>query len=193
MSETLFFSLHKQRINIPFQVAMPVYNKDYVPLQQHFSESEEEDHGASSYVRIRFAIVCSFVALSYLSLLGNIILSVLLLRPPTTSPSVEQSMSKYGSIHSVFPYTVTPLIDAANLQRNLSRPYIGDYDSVYNNNSDLNATDKAWDLLTIDAGAVALHDTFVAEKGLPVAQRFPWDERKGIYLLNGYHNLHCLV
>jgi hypothetical protein len=29
--------------------------------------------------------------------------------------------------------------------------------------------------------------------GLPKAQRFPYDESKGIYLLNGYHSLHCLV
>lgn len=29
--------------------------------------------------------------------------------------------------------------------------------------------------------------------GLPEAQTFPWDDNKGLYLLNGYHNLHCLV
>ena len=29
--------------------------------------------------------------------------------------------------------------------------------------------------------------------GLPVAQRFPWDQSKGVYLLNGHHNLHCIV
>ena len=27
---------------------------------------------------------------------------------------------------------------------------------------------------------------------LPQAQHWPWDGNKGIYLLNGFHNLHCL-
>ena len=28
---------------------------------------------------------------------------------------------------------------------------------------------------------------------LPPSQKFPWDPNLKIYLLNGYHNLHCLV
>jgi hypothetical protein len=28
--------------------------------------------------------------------------------------------------------------------------------------------------------------------GLPRAQRFPWDDTKGIYLINAYHNMHCI-
>ena len=30
-------------------------------------------------------------------------------------------------------------------------------------------------------------------KGLPDLQPFPCDASKGLYLLNGFHNLHCLV
>ena len=50
-----------------------------------------------------------------------------------------------------------------------------------------------WDKLRPDVGLVALSDEFVMEKGLSTAQRFPWDHKKGIYVLNGYHNLHCIV
>lgn len=39
---------------------------------------------------------------------------------------------------------------------------------------------------------VALPDSYVAAHGLPLAQRYPWDSSKGLYSLNGYHNLHCL-
>ena len=42
-------------------------------------------------------------------------------------------------------------------------------------------------------GIVALTDTYVQEKGLPASQRFPWDAAKGLYLVNAFHNLHCLV
>lgn len=33
-----------------------------------------------------------------------------------------------------------------------------------------------------------------AEKwGLPPAQDWPWDTDRGIYLVNGFHQMHCLV
>lgn len=51
----------------------------------------------------------------------------------------------------------------------------------------------AWDEINIDAGTVALGDAYVETMGLPKAQRFPWDKSKGIYYINGFHNLHCLV
>ena len=52
---------------------------------------------------------------------------------------------------------------------------------------------ELWDRINIDAGMVALPADFATANGLPLAQRFPWDPSKGIYLLNGYHNLHCIV
>ena len=53
--------------------------------------------------------------------------------------------------------------------------------------------DRSWDNISVDAGSVALSDSYSRSMGLPEAQRFPWDTSKGLYLLNGYHNLHCLV
>jgi hypothetical protein len=58
-------------------------------------------------------------------------------------------------------------------------------------NEDL--ANQAWEEISIDAGNVALEDAFVEANGLPEAQRFPWNKSKGIHLINGYHNLHCLV
>ncbi|EFR05191.1 hypothetical protein MGYG_08205 [Nannizzia gypsea CBS 118893] len=57
-----------------------------------------------------------------------------------------------------------------------------------------NASDVAhlWEELSGDPGVVALPQKYVSEKGLPHAMRFPWDNDKGVYLLQGYHNLHCL-
>ena len=52
---------------------------------------------------------------------------------------------------------------------------------------------KIWEEISIDDGMVALPDVFSSKKELPEAQRFPWDDSKGLYFLNGYHNLHCLV
>lgn len=54
-------------------------------------------------------------------------------------------------------------------------------------------TDQAWESINFDAGMVAIGDDEAESLGLPMSQRFPWDESKGIYLINAYHNLHCLV
>lgn len=40
---------------------------------------------------------------------------------------------------------------------------------------------------------IALTDEFARSKNLRTSQRFPWDKSRGIYLINGYHKLHCLV
>lgn len=54
--------------------------------------------------------------------------------------------------------------------------------------------DQEWDGLHVDdLGIIALPDTYVEKMSLPPSRRFPWDETKGVYLLNSYHNLHCLV
>ncbi|KAI9666258.1 MAG: hypothetical protein M1821_004193 [Bathelium mastoideum] len=52
---------------------------------------------------------------------------------------------------------------------------------------------EAWDNIDLGPGTVALSDDYVAQMGLPKAQRFPWDKTKGIYVLNSYHNMHCLI
>ncbi|KAH8653081.1 hypothetical protein BGZ60DRAFT_343288, partial [Tricladium varicosporioides] len=42
-------------------------------------------------------------------------------------------------------------------------------------------------------GFVAIPHTEAAEYGLPRAQDFPDDPRKGIYVLGGFHDLHCVM
>ena len=54
-------------------------------------------------------------------------------------------------------------------------------------------SDALWEAINFDSGIIALTDEESAELGLPQGERFPWDENKGLYLINGYHNLHCLV
>ena len=65
-------------------------------------------------------------------------------------------------------------------------------DSPYASDNETLA-DELWDALNIDHGVIALPDSYVENVNLPQSQRFPWDRSQGIYLLNAYHNLHCLV
>lgn len=53
--------------------------------------------------------------------------------------------------------------------------------------------DQVWDQLNTDAGILALDHSYAADMGLPRSQDFPWDPSKGIYLLSGYHAMHCVV
>ncbi|CAG8955432.1 hypothetical protein HYFRA_00010297 [Hymenoscyphus fraxineus] len=54
------------------------------------------------------------------------------------------------------------------------------------------ARDSAWDSIDVDRTIIAIdHDEAVA-LGLPPTEVFPLDERKDIYAVNAYHQLHCL-
>ncbi|RYP63327.1 hypothetical protein DL769_006999 [Monosporascus sp. CRB-8-3] len=56
----------------------------------------------------------------------------------------------------------------------------------------ITVVEELWEKLSGDPGVVALPQHYVKEKRLPHAYRFPWDDDKGVYLLHGFHNLHCL-
>ncbi|KAL4927488.1 uncharacterized protein BDV17DRAFT_292488 [Aspergillus undulatus] len=77
----------------------------------------------------------------------------------------------------------------ANLPRNISTPYVLLTDYASPNTS---ISSPLWSSINIDAGVIALDDTYAATHNLRTAQRFPWDTNKGIYILHGFHNLHCL-
>ncbi|KAI0480017.1 hypothetical protein F4859DRAFT_478153 [Xylaria cf. heliscus] len=66
------------------------------------------------------------------------------------------------------------------------------YPSTEYTSDNLSAVVPLWEKLSGDLGVVALSEDYVKEKHLPHALRFPWDTTKGVYLLQGFHNLHCL-
>jgi hypothetical protein len=50
-----------------------------------------------------------------------------------------------------------------------------------------------WDAIDISEGIIAVPQTWAKEHGVPPSQTFPWDHSRDIYILGGYHNMHCLV
>ena len=67
-----------------------------------------------------------------------------------------------------------------------------EHNGIYDN-KDPKVTEDSWAKLNYDLGSIALSDEYADSVGLPRAQRFPWDQSKGLYFLNGYHGIHCLV
>lgn len=53
--------------------------------------------------------------------------------------------------------------------------------------------DEAWKAIDIDRSIVAVDHKEAAALGLPPTRIFPWDDGKGVYVLNVYHQFHCLV
>ncbi|KAI4129547.1 MAG: hypothetical protein LQ338_002183 [Usnochroma carphineum] len=94
-----------------------------------------------------------------------------------------KSRASHNEGSSVSPY--------AQLEYNVPTPF--EWHTDYNGEDQARAN-ELWDALgtEIDSGFIAVSDEWAAEKDLLEAQRFPWDTSKGIYLVNGQHNLHCL-
>lgn len=89
----------------------------------------------------------------------------------------------------LMPHTTEPVSEFAHLRRHLEEPYVRITNYASSNAS---IQDQLWHDINIDHGVVALSDEWAARHNLRTAQRFPWDQTKGIYILHGYHNLHCL-
>ena len=66
-------------------------------------------------------------------------------------------------------------------------------DETEYNNENFTAMDLKWGELRADNGIITLPKAYAAEHGLRRGSEFPWDSSKDIYLLNGYHGIHCLV
>ncbi|KAI4250668.1 MAG: hypothetical protein LQ352_005314 [Teloschistes flavicans] len=96
-------------------------------------------------------------------------------------------------VHRLVPNTLVsaPLRSTfAGLERNKRIAWTEDNDFASHNRT---IWDQAWSTLNADRGFVAISDHVTRRKGLHESQRWPWDQSKGLYLLQSHHNLHCLL
>ncbi|ESZ91308.1 hypothetical protein SBOR_8307 [Sclerotinia borealis F-4128] len=65
---------------------------------------------------------------------------------------------------------------------------------TYTEYSDVNQSisDAAWESFTTN-GFVAIPHNEAADFGLPLAEDFPDDPSKGVYVLSGFHQVHCVI
>lgn len=81
-------------------------------------------------------------------------------------------------------------VQLAGLTRDVSIPWVHNTEYATTN---LTEATNLWESIDFDSGFIALPHDYAASKHLPKSQNFPWDQSKGIYVVNGYHSLHCLV
>lgn len=82
---------------------------------------------------------------------------------------------------------------ASNIASELWVPYNwwSNYSSP--NSSDKLAVDEAWAAVIPAHGIVAVEQQWAAQRQLPPSISLPSDASKSVYIIDAYHQLHCLV
>lgn len=55
------------------------------------------------------------------------------------------------------------------------------------------AVEALWDNIIPAHGIVAVEHRWAAERQLPATISLPGDPSKGVYIIDAYHQMHCLV
>lgn len=58
---------------------------------------------------------------------------------------------------------------------------------------EMTKVDLNWDAIYPEHGLVAMDHSWAADRGLPRSQDLLSDPSKGVYAIESYHSLHCLV
>lgn len=99
-------------------------------------------------------------------------------------PSMSPSIPRCATTDAEPPAIVPPLPKKA-VQFSWYTPY--------NNVENQTASNELWDKISSSHGLIALDRQFAKEKQWLESMPVPGDEGKGLYLLESYHQLHCLV
>ena len=113
-------------------------------------------------------------------------------RTHRTTREEDKVPSRYGLRLSSLSIPISSKASQAHLYRDIPTVIAkhSEFDSANRTIEDL-----AWEspALIPAMGTLALDESWAISKGLPPAQSWPWDEDKGIYILESFHIVHCLV
>lgn len=158
-------------------------SKHYVLLENELQPAERQYQAGQAWRCNRVLLVGFLISFGL-----NLFLVTTRLRSSRDIAHFEES--EYGTFPSESETSITAELYTAHLPRDSAvawtakSPYFGE-EGI--------AADRLWEEFSIDNGTVALSDSYAQAMGLPLSQRFPWDQEKGLYLLNGFHSMHCLV
>lgn len=165
----------------------------YGPVPLHDKDDDEHDNSEDLLLQRR-SNSRSWPKLIWHGLaLCSIIVNLVFLPILLSESSSCQAKSQYGKklLSAIFNLRTQLITLPAGLVLGSERSAWKFRSEWYSRNR--TSSDALWDAISFDAGMIALNDEEAAAMGLPLSERFPWDQNKGIYLVNAYHNLHCLV
>ncbi|KAH7082305.1 hypothetical protein FB567DRAFT_581692 [Paraphoma chrysanthemicola] len=87
------------------------------------------------------------------------------------------------------------IANSLNIDENFSKELPWNTNTLYNpaEKDDRNAIDNAWNAIIPDHGIVALDRAWAEERGLMRSMYLPSNPQKVMYVLEAYHQLHCLT
>ena len=120
----------------------------------------------------------------------NIILAVYVILPNNVTGD-NPSPTEYGMYCQ---YATTDLINfsSAGLSRNVKKQFNPSSPFGTGSNNDRERS-ELWEGLDTSAGEISVDAGWAEEHQLPDSTPFFWDADRRIYLLNGFHSLHCIV
>lgn len=147
-------------------------------------DNADQDMQGSSRMSPSYVVIIALV----LSFILNTFFLIKLLRSSGRSAVFDRTA--YGTSHSHMHFQGQTNRYTAHLATDVAAAWT--HKSPYWGEDEARA-DQVWADIGIDDGIVALPDSYVESMGLPTSVRFPLDLNKGIYVLNGFHSMHCLV
>ncbi|KAM3554246.1 hypothetical protein MY1884_006238 [Beauveria asiatica] len=160
-------------------------SEEYEPLHRDSSdrwsdESKEPPSPARPHKASRNPLyICSFIVSMILLTMSLFVNMIFILRIQPSRQIAKSSLAEGDC-----PSTHAGLLRDVPVAIQHGTEYTGD---------NLTQVRALWEELSGDPGVVALPEVYVQQTKLPHALRFPWDEDKGVYLVQGFHDLHCLV
>lgn len=113
---------------------------------------------------------------------------------PEKKPECRQSLRKLRSDFSttmVYLLSLCTVSSDIDIQRWVPSRFTSDYSSA--DASGMEQVGRNWNAIHASHGIVAVDHQWAAEHGLPLADSLQRDSSKGVYTLEAYHSLHCLV
>ncbi|KAI1262689.1 hypothetical protein F5Y18DRAFT_397002 [Xylariaceae sp. FL1019] len=154
--------------------------KNYDPIPRESTDDWDADTIKLSTHRRRY-VSLGWPALLITLLILSLTLNGLLFYRNKTPLSLDEAAcpSYYAGLKRDLPTVIRPYTEYTIPEDGYTK-------------EDLLAVAPLWDKLRGDPGVLALSSEYQKEKGLHEAIPFPWDEDKGVYFFQAYHNLHCL-
>ena len=163
---------------------MGPFSQNYEPLKETLLEKEDLPLGAHCQ-KCRSRLL-TIRLLSVAVAIWIVLCSLLLYRQFGTSSRLEPIRSEYGT----FLQFITEKKRFIGLTAGLTRDILVPLTRIGHENT---TPEEEWEAQIEGNGVLALTDEYTSSMKLPTAQRWPWSSSKGIYVLQGHHNLHCLV
>lgn len=180
----------EEQHDTPSAIAIMHSRQKYKLLGQRSSRASqddvESDDGAAFSAQELALTRAKKIIYALIFILGVTTVSAALLLTRQRCSLTSPSFCKKYQCSAIFENKRLTPLRPVDLEANVPVPISHDDHTI---------EDPMWDSPEYDwyLGWVALQNDVAKSKGLPTAMHWPWDSSRSIYILHGFHSLHCVV